>query len=93
LPVRKLKIDRYIISELKEDHVHQAIINAVIEVAHKMNMLVVAEGVETRDQLTFLHSRGCDEMQGYLFSKPLPSDEFERLVMSMPPSAGTQGIL
>jgi diguanylate cyclase (GGDEF)-like protein/PAS domain S-box-containing protein len=93
LPVRKLKIDRFIISELKEDHVHQAIINAVIEVAHKMNMLVVAEGVETRDQLTFLRSRGCDEMQGYLFSKPLPSDEFERLVMSMPPSAGTQEIL
>jgi diguanylate cyclase (GGDEF)-like protein/PAS domain S-box-containing protein len=87
LPVRKLKIDRSFISELTEDHVRRAIVNTIIEVAHKMNVRVVAEGVETEDQMTFLRSRGCDEMQGYLFSKPLPSDKFEQLVMSMLPSA------
>jgi diguanylate cyclase (GGDEF)-like protein/PAS domain S-box-containing protein len=83
LPVRKLKIDSSFIRELKEDHAYQAIVNAMIEVAHKMNMEVVAEGVETDDQLTFLRSSGCDDMQGYLISRPLPSDKFEQWVMSM----------
>jgi diguanylate cyclase (GGDEF)-like protein/PAS domain S-box-containing protein len=90
LPLRKLKIDRSFISELKEDYVLQAIVNAIIEVAHRMNVRVVAEGVETEDQLTFLRSSGCDEMQGYLLSKPLPGDKFERLVISMQPSTEDQ---
>lgn len=80
LPVRKLKIDKSFIRELKEDPTHQAIVNAMIAVGHKMNLEVVAEGVETNDQLTFLQSSGCDEMQGYLFSEPLPIDKFEKLV-------------
>jgi diguanylate cyclase (GGDEF)-like protein/PAS domain S-box-containing protein len=87
LPLRKLKIDRSFISELKEDYVLQAEVNAMIEVAHKMNVKVVAEGVETEEQLALLRSRGCDEMQGYLFSKPLSGDKFEQLVSSMQPSA------
>ncbi len=82
LPVRKLKIDKSFIRELKVDLTHQAIVNAMIAVAHTMNLEVVAEGVETDDQLTFLHSSGCDEMQGYLPGEPLPSDEFEKLVMA-----------
>jgi diguanylate cyclase (GGDEF)-like protein/PAS domain S-box-containing protein len=86
LPIRRLKIDRSFTSELKEDRARQAIVSATIEVAHKMNVGVVAEGVETEDQLTFLRSKGCDEMQGYLFSKPLPGDKFEQwLTSSMPP--------
>lgn len=82
LPVRKLKIDKSFIGGLKEDLTDQAIVNAIIAVAHKINLEVVAEGVETDDQLTFLHSSGCDEMQGYLFSRPLSSDKFEKLVMT-----------
>ena len=81
LHVQKLKIDKSFIKELKADLTHQAIVNAMIAVAHTMNLEVVAEGVETDDQLTFLHSSGCDEMQGYLLGKPLPSDEFEKLVL------------
>jgi EAL domain-containing protein (putative c-di-GMP-specific phosphodiesterase class I) len=82
LPAQKLKIDRSVIRALIEDPANQAIVNAVIAVAHKMNAEVVAVGVETDDQLTFLHSSGCDEMQGYLFSEPLSNDKFEKLVMT-----------
>jgi len=81
LHVQKLKIDKSFIRELKVDLTHQAIVNAIIAVAHTMKVEVVAEGVETDDQLTFLHSTGCDEIQGYLLGEPLPSDEFEKLVM------------
>jgi EAL domain-containing protein (putative c-di-GMP-specific phosphodiesterase class I) len=86
VPIRKLKIDRSFINELKEDHIRQAILSATIEVAHKMNMGVVAEGVETDEQLMFLRAKGCDEMQGYLLSKPLPGDKFEQWLTSMPSS-------
>jgi diguanylate cyclase (GGDEF)-like protein/PAS domain S-box-containing protein len=79
LHVQKLKIDKSFIRELKVDAAHQAIVNAMIAVAHTMNLEVVAEGVETDDQLTFLHVSGCNEMQGYLLGGPLPSDEFEKL--------------
>jgi len=82
LHVQKLKIDKSFIRELKVDLTHQAIVNAMIAVAHTMKLEVVAEGVETDDQLTFLHSSGCDEIQGYLLGEPLPSDEFEKLVMT-----------
>ncbi|MBZ0154800.1 MAG: EAL domain-containing protein [Alphaproteobacteria bacterium] len=75
LPVQKLKIDRSFISEVTTDSDDQAIVNAVIVMAHKMRLKVIAEGVETEEQLSFLHSSKCDEMQGYLFSKPLPAEE------------------
>lgn len=82
LHVQKLKIDKSFIRELKVDRTHQAIVNAMIAVGHTMNLEVVAEGVETDDQLTFLHSSGCDEIQGYLSGEPLPSVEFEKSVMT-----------
>ena len=81
LRVQKLKIDKSFIRELKVDLTQQAIVSAMIAVAHTMNLEVVAEGVETDDQLAFLHYSGCDKMQGYLLGEPLPSDEFEKLVI------------
>jgi EAL domain-containing protein (putative c-di-GMP-specific phosphodiesterase class I) len=48
--------------------------------AHNLNLKVIAEGVETAEQLAFLKDRRCDEMQGYLFSRPLPSEELERIL-------------
>ena len=81
LHVQKLKIDKSFIRELKVDLTYQAIVNAMIAVAHTMNLKVVAEGVETDDQLTFLQDSGCDAMQGYLLGEPVPSDEFEKLLI------------
>ncbi|HEX9135655.1 MAG TPA: EAL domain-containing protein [Nitrospirota bacterium] len=57
-----------------------AIVGAVIAMAGKLNMRVIAEGVETQEQMEYLRSLGCQEMQGYFFSKPLPADEFSKLL-------------
>ncbi len=82
LPIHKLKIDQSFITSLSKDRDYQAITNAIIAMAHILKVKVVAEGVETEDQMSFLNSRDCDEMQGYLFSKPVPAREFEKLLVS-----------
>jgi diguanylate cyclase (GGDEF)-like protein/PAS domain S-box-containing protein len=81
-PIRKLKIDQSFISGLKEDPDDQAIVNAVVQMAHSLKLRVVAEGVETDDQMLFLRSCNCDQMQGYLYSEPLPIEAFQKFVMS-----------
>jgi EAL domain-containing protein (putative c-di-GMP-specific phosphodiesterase class I) len=58
----------------------EAIVRATIEMAHRLKRSVVAEGVETEQHLAFLRDNGCDELQGYLFSRPLPVASFERLL-------------
>lgn len=75
-PIDVLKIDRAFITDSTEDAQSGAIVDTIIKLAHNMGMRVVAEGVETEEQLGFLRSHGCDEIQGYLFSKPLPADDF-----------------
>ena len=57
-----------------------AIVKAIIAMAHSLNMEVIAEGVETEDQLAFLQSLKCDKIQGYLFSRPVPGEEFTKLL-------------
>ncbi len=76
LPIKKLKIDRSFIKDLPDDPDDETIVTTIIAMAHNLKMKVIAEGVETVNQLKFLHSLKCDEVQGYLFSKPLPLDEF-----------------
>jgi diguanylate cyclase (GGDEF)-like protein len=78
LPIDTLKIDRSFITELSGGS--DTIVTAVIALGHSLGLKVIAEGVETADQLAYLASRGCDEMQGYLFSKPIPADDFAALV-------------
>jgi predicted signal transduction protein with EAL and GGDEF domain len=80
LPIDALKIDRSFITELSGGS--DTIVAAVIALGHSLGLKVIAEGVETADQLAYLASRGCDEMQGYLFSKPIPAEEFAALVLS-----------
>src|SRR5581483_4930186 len=80
LPVDGLKIDRSFITELSGGS--DTIVTAVIALGHSLGLKVIAEGVETADQLARLADRGCDEMQGYLFSKPVPADDFAALVLA-----------
>ncbi|OCQ99898.1 diguanylate cyclase [Nostoc sp. MBR 210] len=82
LPINALKIDRYFIHNVAVDRQKSAITKALIEMAHNLNMQVVAEGVETEEELHFLRDAHCDYMQGFLFSRPLPAPEFENFLWS-----------
>ncbi|MEZ2226368.1 MAG: putative bifunctional diguanylate cyclase/phosphodiesterase [Microcoleus sp.] len=81
-PFDVLKIDKSFIRNITEDRQNAAITIAIIQMGHSMNMTVVAEGVEDEQELAFLCTHDCDEIQGYFFSKALPQDEFEALLKS-----------
>ena len=81
-PISTLKIDRAFVAELDEKHSDDAIILAIIAMAHSLSLTVVAEGVEHESQMAFLKANGCDEVQGYLISRPIPADEFSMLLNS-----------
>ncbi|MET3382523.1 bifunctional diguanylate cyclase/phosphodiesterase [Variovorax paradoxus] len=74
-PLSTVKIDRAFINDLSQDADARALIDGIITLAHGLRMKVVAEGVETPVQFNYLHSRGCDEAQGYWLCKPVPADE------------------
>ena len=80
MPVSKLKIDRSFIQHLATDHRDAAITSTVISMANSLSLRVLAEGVETGEQLEFLRAQGCHEIQGYLFCKPLMVDELARVL-------------
>ena len=75
LPIHDLKIDRSFVAGMPEMNGSLSIVDAVISLAHSLGLKVVAEGVETEEQATQLRQLDCDQMQGYLFSKPLPPEE------------------
>ncbi len=81
-PVDRLKIDQSFVRDITADADDAAIAQAVITLGHTMNLRVIAEGVETPEQLAFLRTNQCDEMQGYLFGKPMPAHEFGKLLES-----------
>ncbi len=74
-PITKLKIDRSFCLDIPKDSDSAAITSAIISLGHDMGLSVIAEGVENKSQLNFLQAQQCDEIQGYLFSKPLPADK------------------
>ena len=85
--IDKLKIDQSFIRDLATDPDDAAIVNAIIQMAHSLNLKVIAEGVETPGMLQQLHDFECDEAQGYHFARPMPADEFARYLSKM---AGVQ---
>ena len=80
LPIDTLKIDRSFVKNIPHDRDDQAIVKAIIAMGHGLKLNVIAEGAETEDQLAFLHEHGCDELQGYLFSEPVPAKTVRRLL-------------
>jgi diguanylate cyclase (GGDEF)-like protein/PAS domain S-box-containing protein len=83
LPLDTLKIDRSFVMDLIENQDRLAQVSAIVTLAHSMNLNIVAEGVETEAQSSLLRMLGCDEMQGFLFSKPLPCEVFEANYLAM----------
>jgi diguanylate cyclase (GGDEF)-like protein/PAS domain S-box-containing protein len=81
LAIDYLKIDRSFISEMMQDSTSRTIAETIIVMAHKLGLKVIAEGVETAAQRDWLVQQGCDYAQGYLFARPLPAAQFERLLM------------
>jgi diguanylate cyclase len=79
-PIDKLKIDRVFINEIASRPEDASIVRAIVSLAHSLRLKVVAEGVETPAQLEFLKAVGCDEYQGYHFSRPVPANEFQHIV-------------
>src|SRR5262245_47395515 len=79
-PFDKIKIDRSFVHDLLHSDDSPKIVEAIVWLAHSLNMTVTAEGVEAEDQLIMLRAMGCNEMQGYLFGKPIPADEVLLLV-------------
>lgn len=76
-PIDTLKIDHSFIRDLSHSSDDKAIVEAIILMAHKLNLHIIAEGVETNDQLEFLRKKGCHEVQGFLLGKPVSPEEFE----------------
>jgi diguanylate cyclase (GGDEF)-like protein len=82
LPLNKLKIDQSFVKDMMNNPPDIAIITAVINMGHGLNLQVIAEGIETIEQLKFLKSINCDAIQGYYFSKPLPPEEATKLLLN-----------
>ncbi|MEX1196508.1 MAG: EAL domain-containing protein [Pseudohongiellaceae bacterium] len=85
LHVEKLKIDQGFIRQLPSDARDHAIVQSIITLAHSLGFITIAEGVETAAQLETLREMGCDEIQGYLFARPMPAAEFETLLSDRVP--------
>ncbi len=90
LPVDTIKIDRSFVTDMISGPQGLALVQTIIKLGHSLNLKVVAEGVETEEQSRLLRLMSCDEMQGFLFSKPLPADVFETKFLSQP-SADIEG--
>jgi EAL domain-containing protein (putative c-di-GMP-specific phosphodiesterase class I) len=81
-PIHTLKIDKSFVTKTPQDKEDQAIVKAVIALAHFLGLQVVAEGVETKEQARYLREEGCEILQGYHFSRPVAPQQLERLFQS-----------
>ena len=81
LPIDTLKIDKSFVDNITVDAKDEIIAKAIIELAHKMDLEIIAEGVEYAQQFNFLKKHKCDKLQGFLFSKPVSAEEFQQLLI------------
>jgi EAL domain-containing protein (putative c-di-GMP-specific phosphodiesterase class I) len=79
-PLNMLKIDQSFARDITRNAANASITRAIISLAHGMNLSVLAEGVETEEQLALLRGQGCDEVQGHYFGRPMPGEEFKQLL-------------
>jgi diguanylate cyclase (GGDEF)-like protein/PAS domain S-box-containing protein len=91
-PIDTLKIDKTFVSDVCKDPHDTSIVRAIINLGHALDLTVIAEGVETKDQLQYLTALGCDAVQGFLFSKPLSTKVFEELLMEQARVSGPQDV-
>ena len=80
LPVDKIKIDISFVRGININHKDEAIIKVIIALAKNLELKVIAEGVETKEQIEFLRKEGCDEIQGYYYYKPMPAKQIEEIM-------------
>lgn len=92
LPVEAIKLDKSFIDRIAESEIYVLIVKNVIEIAKGLNFKIVAEGVEEEQQLTVLKRLGCDYIQGFLFSRPLPEEEFDRFMFKYSPERIEKGL-
>jgi EAL domain-containing protein (putative c-di-GMP-specific phosphodiesterase class I) len=83
-PINTLKIDRSFVGDIRADESDVSIVNAIVAMARGLKLDLIAEGVENRTQLRYLQSQGCSEVQGFIFSKPIPAAEVEALLQEHP---------
>ena len=80
MPIDVLKLDMKFIRNIEKNETDRRLVNLILDIADYLDVTVVAEGVETDGQLDFLRENDCDLVQGYYFSRPLPPEEFEKLI-------------
>ena len=80
IPIDALKMDMKFIRNMQKDEKSMKLVELIMDIADSLHVPVIAEGVETEDQLMLLKERGCDIIQGYYFSKPIPPEEFTRFI-------------
>ncbi|MDZ5474114.1 EAL domain-containing protein [Bacillus sp. 31A1R] len=78
-PIQTIKIDRAFVKEIEQDHYDQVIVKAIIQMGKSLNINLIAEGTETKQQIEYLRNSGCETVQGFYFSKPVPPKVFEEL--------------
>ncbi len=91
-PIDTLKIDRTFVADVCKDRHDTAIVRAIISLGHALDLTVIAEGVETQQQLQYLSALGCNVLQGFLFSKSLPPEGFEELLIEQRRVTATDGV-